>query len=132
MSLVDSELNQFFRFVKLTRFLFRLDFANDLLEQLDRLAAASAFVAFDIYLDAAVGADRDIELALRHIPLSLPMTDLQVDCPFLGCFLLDDDETPRPHFVGNLLVNVLLDHRPAQFLPQGAQAVDIVPMAGDA
>lgn len=66
MVLVDSELDEFFGFVKLAGLLFRLDFAHDLLEELDRLGTASAFVTLDVNFDAAIGADADIKFALCH------------------------------------------------------------------
>src|SRR4051812_15199191 len=51
------------------------------------------------------------------------MAYFQVNGTVFILFLFHEDESPRPHFVHELLVNVLLHHALAQFLAESAQLV---------
>jgi len=67
MPLVNVVTHHFFRLVKFARFLFRFQFADNLLEHLHRFETALALEALDVQFHAAVLADGDVKFALRHI-----------------------------------------------------------------
>jgi hypothetical protein len=66
MALLDAVLHDFLGLIELAGFVLRLEFADNLLEELHRIETRTALVALDVQLDVAGGGDGDVEFALRH------------------------------------------------------------------
>src|SRR5260221_6784340 len=102
--LIDAITNLFLRFVKLVGLLLRFSLANQLFKYLDHIEAFTALVSFDMQLHLAIGQDRNFKLTLWHSS-TLPLSDRQVDRAVFSGFLFGNDESPRPDFFEQLLVD---------------------------
>jgi len=118
--LIDPIPDLLLRLIKLVGLLLSFQLAHQLFKYFDHVEAFAAFITFDVQFYLSIRQDSDFKFTLRH-RLSLPLPDRQMNRAVLVSFLFGDYKTPGTDFFDQLLVNVLLNHRMTEFLPESAQ-----------